>query len=78
MRRIGARRIGRIPYLSAGISEACRMRDRGGLRAATEWSLDRMLLTWWPAVFVLMNRRAAISAFDKPSPRSARTSRSRS
>ena len=30
-----------------------------------------MLLTWCSAVFVLMNRRAAISAFDSPSPISA-------
>ena len=40
-------------------------------------SLDRMLPTWTPTVFWLMNRRSPISRFVRPAAMSRRTSRSR-
>ena len=40
------------------------------------FSFIRMLLTWLPAVLVLMKRRCAISALVRPSDRSSRTSSS--
>src|SRR5262245_46907571 len=71
------RRIGRIPYLSDETSPRCRSAKVAASARLLRWSFARTLLTWWPAVFVEMYRRCAISAFERPSPNSARTSRSR-
>ena len=67
----------RVPAAAGSVSPSRIATAAASTRPDTP-SLERMLPTWTPTVFWLMNRRSPISRFVRPSAISARTSRSRS
>ena len=69
LRARGAAHIGRTPYplpISRGQAACARAAWAAASARLRTPSLERMRLTWWPAVFSLMNSVCAIRAFDMP------------
>jgi hypothetical protein len=57
--------MGRSPYLGTGSPGKWMDAKAAASVRLRRPSFDRMLLTWWPAVLMLMKSRSAISPFEK-------------